>query len=587
MCCCPEVSAGFVTFSVLAYIIVFVATLLNMIFSAINPGKGKAFIYSEDLDFSQPHYLNFLMDLDFGENLIGGEEYGFGSTGASNNICIEGTCKISNKEVNTLNCSKSCLQGLNECYNEQNLCEAMSCDYDPYYFSKTKQCEIFSNKINLWRKVGVKKIYKKVYLRPLYHIISSGECPYGYQLCGKINEEDYLCLKPDEENGCPINKIVVSDTNSAPNDNYIYKSSKFGDKYIFYTNQNGKDNIIDGFSFQAFVKPQNPPPEGTIDSDKFINVLESNPKIYSGKYTIKHTKIYEEPNDKMTAYLKNYYFKLKYTLKEILILQEKYKQKKALYSEEKIQEMNDKIIEYKGLLLAFGISSFASFALVGMIFIPVYSCDDCGKCGLNCSKKCLCVLCVDITPIKRVVVFYLVCLPTVIFSPIGFYITLTKKMIFNDYLSMPYLDDFKNKDFDFQKSITYNNILFILLSIITGIIILYPLLVKLTSCLDDDADGNDIGNIQKNNIKNINKRNKKSDALLGQLNDNPNNNILEYNPPTTNINSGYNNVYPPQNNNSGYNSAYPPQNNYNGYSSGYSNQNNMSGNNIYQGGVHY
>lgn len=237
--------------------------------------------------------------------------------------------------------------------------------------------------------------------------------------------------------------------------------------------------------------------------------------------------------------------------------------------------MNENVKTYKGVLLGFGIASFASFACIAMFFIPIYSAFDCGK---QCCRSCGCGLCENITPIKRVALFYLVCLPTVVFSIFAFFFTLSKKSTYNEYSSMQYINDLKNmskssysyrsdEPYDhFGKSITYNNAQFIILLIILIFIVLYPILVWLTSSKEENKPSTqDIKktalNAQRNNnvqVKKVNKKNK--DAAY---------NSTELMPAYNSNSSGGYNSHPPQNYNQGYGyqppnyqpNWYPPQQN--------------------------
>ena len=62
----------------------------------------------------------------------------------------------------------------------------------------------------------------------------------------------------------------------------------------------------------------------------------------------------------------------------------------ALLNYDKINEMNENVREYKGLLLAFGIASFSSFSGIIIFFVPIYSAFECGE---GCSKSCDCGFC--------------------------------------------------------------------------------------------------------------------------------------------------------------------------------------------------
>ena len=66
----------------------------------------------------------------------------------------------------------------------------------------------------------------------------------NYKKCGKVNTGNYVCLKPDDEYGCPINQIGKKDTNTPPSSTFNYKSFKIGGKYLFYTNENANGYLF-------------------------------------------------------------------------------------------------------------------------------------------------------------------------------------------------------------------------------------------------------------------------------------------------------------------------------------------------------
>ena len=72
--------------------------------------------------------------------------------------------------------------------------------------------------------------------------------------------------------------------------------------------------------------------------------------------------------------------------------------------------------------MGFGIVAFSTLAVTGFYFITFYASADVGnKC------HCYCIPCKDITPIKRVILFYLVFSPFIIISFFFFYFNIIKK----------------------------------------------------------------------------------------------------------------------------------------------------------------
>ena len=115
---------------------------------------------------------------------------------------------------------------------------------------------------------------------------------------------------------------------------------------------------------------------------------------------------YKEPQDSWTSFLVTNNYNTSKTLFDMKQLQALYEERNNIYSEENIIIMNENVKAFKGVLMGFGIASFASFAYIGIFFIPIYSAYDCGK---QCSKNCGCWLCQDITQVKYAILFYLIC----------------------------------------------------------------------------------------------------------------------------------------------------------------------------------
>ena len=72
--CCPSVSGSFITLSVVTYVSVFVLTLLNMIFSILTPKQFETFKTVKYTNYNDPVEASFLMNKDFGSDLIGDDE---------------------------------------------------------------------------------------------------------------------------------------------------------------------------------------------------------------------------------------------------------------------------------------------------------------------------------------------------------------------------------------------------------------------------------------------------------------------------------------------------------------------------------
>ena len=165
------------------------------------------------------------------------------------------------------------------------------------------------------------------------------------------------------------------------------------------------------------------------------------------------------------------------------------------YSKQKLEEWNIKVQKNKGVLMAFGITSFCVIVGFSMIFIPIYSSYDCGtNCSQSCDCNCDCSLCLGVTPIKRIILFYLICSPTILFAFICFFITLAKKVTYSSISSMKDIKNYENfrynfwgdkKLYYFEDSVDYNNAQFIIYLIILIVLVVYPLTVWFTTTYEE------------------------------------------------------------------------------------------------------
>ena len=366
----------------------------------------------------------------------------------------------------------------------------------------------------------------------------NGNCDSGYKKCGKINKDgDFLCF--EEELECPINDIIVKSTNSPPSD-AEYSKYQIGDQFIFYTNQKTDNFMIKYFYINFDTDTNNDDSLIIIDIDSVSNLSKYN-DIYFDEYRTKPK----------TAYLNYVQYFSNFTYEEMLKFQDIYVKKNEIYSKELIDEMNSNVKSHKYLLMAFGIVFLGYIVSICVFFFPIYG------AACNCGKACAecCGLCQNITPIKRVSHFYLAFLPCFILMLVSFFITISKKKTYNKYLSMEFINDYKNYKYDpydkdditdyFQKSITYNNIQFINLLIIVILLVLYPLIILISTPRKRVTDKTITNNNKKMNNLNNDNNNNSNNALGPFIDSNPsegyNSQNLNYNYP----NQGA--YYPPNN----------------------------------------
>ena len=498
MCCSSKISASFVTLSILALVSICILSIIDLIFASLTPLKKEQFIMPEDSselkDYSKEFYLTLLNDLEFGQNLYNRSNYGFTGNGIKE-ICFAGQCSNDNSHFwTTSNCSESCFDSLDSCYDENGKeCRYMFCTY--YYKIPEKICKNY-NAIYKWRNYELKEDTRKFYFVPLYDIINlNGKFRKGYKLCGKTNEINYLL---SEEDKCPINKIILNNDKNPPTD-FKYETRQMGDDiFIHFSRENTKGYIYRGLYVTSDAEKKDATLLEKIDTDTFENFYKYNPYIYDGKFN-KYLNYGQKISSSWKAYLNKWRLNLNQTADEFQELQEEYNIKSTLYTQEKIDEMNDYVRKYKVVLIVFEGVTLGYLFFYCSLFVTLYSSNNC-ECNCNeCNcYNCYCCgfycdgLCVNANSIKRVILFYLAGLPVLFFTFFSFFVTLAKKRKYNDYASMEYIEDYKNykneDDFwnpdnydNFGNSKKYNNAQFIVLTIKVVIFILYPILVCFTS----------------------------------------------------------------------------------------------------------
>ena len=495
MCEDCGVSSSFCFISMLWFGAIFVASLLNMINSIEGNKYSKTFKGIDLINYKSKFKTKFLFDFDFGEELSIKNYYT--SSLKIEEICYIGTCISESESKEIKNCSKACFEQEKDCFNGEEKCYQNKCR-KTYWKDKETECREF-NRIEKWRDTEMYKDSEMIKFIPYTQIKAKNEaCDKGYRKCGKVNEEeDFLCLKEDYSDfECPINKIVILSNNDTPFDNYNYKKYKIGDKNIFITNENTDDYLITDL-FINFDIDKSKSNLQLIDEDSYLNFSKYN-NIYLEKIPSK-VKL------NIVQYNSNF------TVKKMKEYQEIYDEKSEMYSPEKIEEMNLNVKSNKNLLVGLGIGAFASFAATGFFFLIFYSTIfECGK------SNCDCIYSGDVTPMKRVTTFTIVFFPCSFLSLISLIIAFSKKNIYNKYLSMKYINEYKyyekgrhDEYIDtFEKSIICNNYQIINLLIIVCITIIYPILIKITSRKKDSLL------IDSNSIKNRKGKNKNNNAKI-------------------------------------------------------------------------
>ena len=131
---CEDVSGSFIIYSVLSFITIFTASLLNMIFAIINnPKDVKVFKEVILTDYNSSFNEFFLENIEFGKELSKKSYYS--STLEIKELCYRGTCKLESKSIRIKNCSKACFEPSKDCYYGEikcleNICDKTFWEYD-------------------------------------------------------------------------------------------------------------------------------------------------------------------------------------------------------------------------------------------------------------------------------------------------------------------------------------------------------------------------------------------------------------------------------------------------------------------------
>ena len=328
-------------------------------------------------------------------------------------------------------------------------------------------------------------------------------CRTGYKKCGLVNSNDSLCLKLDENEDCPINKIIIDNNETYGN----YKSFKLGDKYIHFSNEEINNRFFKNF----YITEEEI--ETTLDQDSLTNLKKYNPNIWGYRSGI--------------AYLNaEYYYLPKKEKFEQLI--EDYKKITEMYNPGVIKDMNEKIVNKTIMALGIIIFVLTTFIWIdiGFYFLLKNQKDDgdCLKnadfsagssqnplgaiCGILCAIcfiaifwcffRYSCELCLgkQLNQKKLSIALFLIFFPELILAILSMVYAFIKKNKIDDYLSMEYINIFQNKS---VKSVQDNLDRVIILIIVNiAIFVLYPILVLIANKIKDDDDYDTV----KNNIEN-------------------------------------------------------------------------------------
>ena len=96
-----------------------------------------------------------------------------------------------------------------------------------------------------------------------YTVEKKEKCPDKKKSCGLLCKEKKLCFPIEEE--CPINDIIINNQEEYSENNIVYKSIKFGNDYIHYTNEKNDNQI----TLDLIISIENP-----------LSKIETSDKLY-------------------------------------------------------------------------------------------------------------------------------------------------------------------------------------------------------------------------------------------------------------------------------------------------------------------
>ena len=482
--CGTRQPCAFLTLTIVTSVSIFVVTLLNMIFSIKSP-KYKTFLEPSNLtNYDNITSKNFLSEIDFNETFIG-QNTGFGQYGKIYDKCFKGYCKINSTNIFNTNCSDACLYlrySKGNCYIDDEQCQAFCSEVSSA--GSLGKCATY-NKIYNWKGYQSKFEYTNYSFLTLNDTVPyNEECHTGYKQCGVLNNKrDKFCVKTYYD--CPINKIVIKDSQSPPTD-FNYTEKKIGNKYIYYTKESINNFVYMGFfaesdGYNNYEKYA--PYSEVVDTDTFYNFIQNNPFLYDGQYS-KSSEA--ELSQKGYAYLKLFKDKTMTSLEDLKKKQEIYNKHKALYSNKTLEEENSSIIAKNYVLMGCGIGAFSYFFLFIPFFTPLYMNDsDCGARRGEIGDLCCCR---NMSPCKNTTLFFCLCLPTVISILISFIIVCINKVIFNTYSNQEYIEEYytyyydffeRTKYYVFEENKFYNSAQFVCLLLAIIFMIIHPILIFL------------------------------------------------------------------------------------------------------------
>ena len=195
--------------------IIKVSSILNEIGTSLNDYPIADFSYSDDCGEKYAGNLFTFPGSQFGCSCINVDKYKYKQTGEN--------------QINPGKCDDN--QTLNNCVNVPEISQQKI-----YFWGDGKFCS---------KKYNTEEFKFKGYLHYLQNsVLENKECEKGYKKCGKLDDMgNYLCIKEDEDDQCPMNDIQVTLSEDEELEKLNYSHIMVNNKYYYFTNTSEKPII--------------------------------------------------------------------------------------------------------------------------------------------------------------------------------------------------------------------------------------------------------------------------------------------------------------------------------------------------------
>ena len=420
---CEQQQQAWATISGFLIVMMAVLNLASMILSITPKNHSEQcdhYFLRNETNISRFNYdytvkKTYLTDIKFG-NFTNYDVYG--TTGNRETKCFLGSC-YSKKEDTSISCSEACAISATSCEVNNETCINPYCEYPKAKYDSDTVCHYY-NEIGYWRGQRMQLITDDFFFSQISDTVAFNEkCKEGFKECGYINKEkDKLCI--DAAENCPINKIVIKEDSTPPTD-FNYITRELGDKYLFYTFENVNNPLYTGLTVDSDISLSSY--TEIVDTESVIDFFNDNPYTYDGYYTGKPK---EELKNYGNAYLKMIENLNHESLVNLRKYNDKYVKCTTVFTQEKINEMDENTSKHIILLFGFSIAEFVYIIPVGLALFFTFA--------ANCGK--------NISPMKKVLIIYLALFPVIFLNLYSYILVFQKKITNDEYYAMDYIDEF-------------------------------------------------------------------------------------------------------------------------------------------------